>query len=88
MPAAQIRAFILKNYLFTDESSALADDTSLTGTGVIDSTGVLELLMWLEETLGVKVSGEEMTPENLDSVNRIAEFVRMKKAQDLTAAET
>lgn len=87
MSAAQIKEFILKNYLFTDESSALADDASLTGTGVIDSTGVLELLQWLEETLGVKVTGEEMTPENLDSVNRIAEFVRGKKAADTAAAE-
>jgi acyl carrier protein len=78
MPAAQIKEFICKNYLFTDDISALADDASLTGTGVIDSTGVLELLLWLEETLGVKVTDEEMTPENLDSVSKIAELVRRK----------
>jgi acyl carrier protein len=87
MSAVQIKEFILKNYLFTDDSSALADDASLTGTGVIDSTGVLELLLWLEETLGVIVADEEMTPENLDSVSKIAEFVRGKKAGRTAAAE-
>jgi acyl carrier protein len=87
MPAAQIKEFILKNYLFTEETSALADDASLTATGVIDSTGVLELLLWLEETLGVTVDAEEMTPENLDSVSKIAAFFRNKRAGRTAAAE-
>jgi acyl carrier protein len=75
----KVRQFILKNYLFSTDEAALKDDVSLMQAGIIDSTGVLELIMFLEEQFGVKVSDEEMTPENLDSVDRIAAFVGSKR---------
>jgi acyl carrier protein len=75
-----IREFILKNYLFTADGSALRDDVSLMQTGVIDSTGVLELIFFLEEKFGIKVADEEMVPENLDSVSAIATFVARRAA--------
>jgi acyl carrier protein len=75
----KVRQFILKNYLFSTDEAALKDDVSLMQAGIIDSTGVLELIMFLEEQFGVKVSDEEMTPENLDSVDRIAAFVGRKR---------
>jgi acyl carrier protein len=74
-----VRQYILKNYLFSTDESALKDDVSLMQAGVIDSTGVLELIMFLEEQFGVKVADEEMTPENLDSVERIVAFVGRKR---------
>lgn len=74
-----VRQYILKNYLFSTDEAALKDDVSLMQAGVIDSTGVLELIMFLEEQFGVKVADEEMTPENLDSVDRIVAFVGRKR---------
>jgi acyl carrier protein len=71
--------FILENYLFTKDASALGLDDSLLGRGIVDSTGMLEIIMFIEEQLGVTVKDEEMVPENLDSVSRIAAFVESKR---------
>lgn len=70
-----VRGFILENYLFTDDQSQLAPDDSLLGRGIVDSTGMLEIILFLEEHFGVKVADADMVPENLDSVNRIAAYV-------------
>ena len=75
----QIKEFILKNFLFTEDVNALADDASLVGDGVIDSTGILELVMFLEESLSVVVADQEMTPANFDSINAITAFVEKKR---------
>ena len=74
-----IRQFILENYRFTDDTSQLALDDSLLGRGIVDSTGMLEIIMFIEEQLGVKVRDEDMIPENLDSVNRIAAYVTSRR---------
>lgn len=76
----EVRAYILKNYLFSTDPSALNDSVSLIKTGVIDSTGVLELMFFLEEKYGIAIADEEMIPENLDSVRNIAAFVTRKRA--------
>jgi acyl carrier protein len=75
----QIRDFILENYLFTTDTSALGADDSLLGRGIVDSTGMLEIIFFIEEQLGVKVRDEEMIPDNLDSVNKIANFVQSRR---------
>jgi acyl carrier protein len=75
----QIRTFILENYLFTNDASALGLDDSLLGRGIVDSTGMLEIIFFIEEQLGVKVKDEEMIPDNLDSVSKIAAFVSNKR---------
>jgi acyl carrier protein len=74
-----IRDFILENYLFTTDANAIALDDSLLGRGIVDSTGMLEIIFFIEEKLGVKVKDEEMIPENLDSVNKIALFVEARR---------
>jgi acyl carrier protein len=74
-----IRHFILKNFYVADPA-ALSDDGSLLDRGVIDSTGVLEVITFIENTFSVKVADEEMLPENLDSIDRIAAFVERKRA--------
>jgi len=76
--ADQVRSFILENLLFTDDSSAINDDESLLDKGIIDSTGIMEVIMFIEERFGIQVQDEEMIPENLDSVNNIAAFVARK----------
>ena len=75
----RIQLFILENYQFTSDTGALGVDDSLLGRGIVDSTGMLEIIMFIEEQLGVTVQDEEMVPENLDSVSRIAAFVDSKR---------
>ncbi|MET0028130.1 MAG: acyl carrier protein [Candidatus Thiodiazotropha sp.] len=76
----QIRNYILENYLFTDDQSALDSNDSFLDKGILDSTGILEVIYFLEDEFGIKVEDTEMVPENLDSVNNIVAFVGKKKA--------
>lgn len=75
----EIRDFILENFLFTTNTAAISLDESLVNRGVVDSTGILEIIMFIEEQLGVEVADNEMIAENFDSVNNIARFVECKR---------
>jgi acyl carrier protein len=75
-----IRNYILENYLFTDDQSALQNDESFLNKGIIDSTGILEVIFFLESEFGVKVDDREMIPENLDSVNNLVKYIATKQA--------
>jgi len=75
-----IRQYIDDNFLLGARDTAYADTDSLLDLHILDSTGVLELILFLEETWGVKVEDAEMVPENLDSVAAIADFVQRKQA--------
>ncbi len=78
------RNFIIENFLF-EEDDNLKEDTSFLENGIIDSTGVLELVMFIEETYGVSVEDDEIVPENLDSISKIAEYVQRKQEQLTTS---
>jgi acyl carrier protein len=69
-----IRQFIVDNFMFGDEGD-LADEDSLIASGIMDSTGVLELVTFIEEKFAFKMDDVEMTPENLDGIHRIVTFV-------------
>ncbi len=71
----QIKQFILGNFLFTDDDNALADDTSLIQQGIVDSTGILELIGFIEETWRVQVPPQDMTPANFDSLGSIDRYL-------------
>lgn len=73
-----IRHYILENFLFTDDESTLNDGDSFLVGGIIDSTGILEIMYFIEETFGISVADDEMVPENLDSVNNLHAFVTRK----------
>lgn len=75
-----IRDFIVTNFLF-GETGTLDDDVSFLESGIIDSTGMLELIMFLENTWDIKVEPQEMIPENLDSIRRIHQFLSRKLGQ-------
>ncbi len=75
----QIRTFVTSNFYVADPA-ALPDETSLLDQGIIDSTGVLEVILFLEETFGITVEDGEMLPDNLDSIERISNFVVRKMA--------
>lgn len=72
-----VRHFVVENYLFGDGDS-LKDDTSFMEEGIIDSTGILELVFFLEETFGFSVEDDELVPENMDSLQNIALFIDRK----------
>jgi acyl carrier protein len=75
--ANEVRAFVSKEFLYGDASS-LTDSTSFMGEGIIDSTGIMELVMFLETTFNISVETQELLPSNLDSVNKVARFVANK----------
>jgi acyl carrier protein len=79
----EIHEFVIKNFLY-DDNAVLQDDASFLNEGIIDSTGIQELIMFLEKTYDIKVSPHEMTPENLDSVNRAAQFISRKLTKNAT----
>ncbi len=74
----QIRAFLTSNFYVADQAS-LGNNVSLLDQGIIDSTGVLEVIFFIEENFGIKVEDNEMLPDNLDSIDRIADYVARKK---------
>ena len=74
----RIRGFVMSNY-YIPAAEVLADETSLFEGGYVDSTGVLELIVFIESTFGVTVADAETVPENLDSIARIAAFVERKR---------
>ena len=74
----QIRTFVTSNFYVADPAS-LADAASLLDNGIIDSTGVLEVILFIEETFGITVEDMEMLPDNLDSIERISNFVSRKQ---------
>jgi len=76
----KIRDYILDNYLFTDDQSALSNEDSFLNKGIIDSTGIMEVIFFLEEEFGIQVDDEEMVPENLDSVKNIVSYIERKQA--------
>ena len=78
--AKEVRSFVVSNFLFGDGGS-LRDSTSFLDSGIVDSTGMLELIMFLESTYGFKVQPEEMIPDNLDSIERVVSFVTTKAAK-------
>jgi len=75
-----VKAFIIDNFLFGDTSYALDDDVSLIESGVIDSTGVLELVTYIEDQFGLEMADSDIVPANLDSLVRIAAFIEAKQA--------
>ncbi|WP_432741268.1 acyl carrier protein [Methylobacter sp. G7] len=75
-----IRQYILENLLFTEDEQALQDDDSFLDSGIIDSTGVMEVILFIEESFDIKVNDDEMLPANLDSVNNLAVFIHRKQA--------
>jgi acyl carrier protein len=74
----EIRKFISQNFLLRNGPDSLKDDDSLLEKGIIDSTGVLELVSFVEETFDIRVEDEELIPDNLDSINKLVLYVGRK----------
>lgn len=74
----ELRRFVIDNFPFGQTGEGLSNDDSFLDQGIIDSTGVLELVTFLEETYEIKVEDEELIPDNLDSINRLVKFLGRK----------
>jgi len=76
--AQEIKDFVVSNFLFGQEGGGLAPDQSFLESGIIDSTGVLELVGFLEQQYSITVADRELLPENLDSIQNATRFVTRK----------
>ena len=76
----QIGKYITENLFYVDDGFEYDDDTSFIGEGLIDSMGVMELLAWVQSTFDITVDQQEVTPDNFDSVNKLADFIRRKQS--------
>jgi acyl carrier protein len=74
----EVRKFIIDNFLFGQQDKQIGDGDSFLESGIIDSTGVLELIAFLESRYGISIADEELIPANLDSVDRVSGFVNRK----------
>ena len=83
---AAIRHYVLESFLFTNDETRLQDDDSFLDSGVVDSTGVLELVSFVEETFGIVVEDQEIVPENFDSVAQLARYVHQKTERAMVNA--
>jgi len=73
----KIKNYIIENFLFGDEEG-LEDNTSFLDAGIVDSTGILELVDFLDDEFNIKIADDEILPENLDSINNIINFLDKK----------
>ncbi|HEY3167793.1 MAG TPA: acyl carrier protein [Candidatus Binatia bacterium] len=89
MPALEqeIRQFIIDNFLFGEDDGKLSNDDSFLDKGIIDSTGVLELVALVEGKYGFKVKEPELVPDNLDTINKLAQFISRKFERGSSAGE-
>lgn len=74
-----VKQFIVDNFMFGNESEMVSNDGSFMENGIIDSTGILELIDFTEETYGISIKDNELIPENLDSLDNISKFILFKK---------
>src|SRR5512135_1311985 len=74
----EIKKFITDNFLYGLEDDTLGDDVSFLENGIIDSTGVLELVSFVQEKYKISVADEELVPDNFDSLNKLASFIAQK----------
>ncbi len=85
--ATTLRAFVRENFLF-GQDTPFSDDDSFLGLGIIDSTGVLELVALLEKEFEIQVADEELVPENLDSIANLVRFIARKQAEQEASVAT
>ena len=82
---ARVRAFIEENFLFRSDVSELSDSDSLLENGVMDSTGILELVAFLESDFSIQMTDAEIVPDNLDSIDAISAYLERKLAAAIAA---
>lgn len=75
---AQLRDYIARNLLFTDNGYGYDDDASFLEEGIVDSVGIMELVMFVEEKYGLSIEDKDLTPDNFDSINKLTHFIKQR----------
>ena len=75
-----IRSYISENILYDSKGYPYSDDTSFLENGIVDSMNMMEIVVYVEEKFGVSIADEDITPDNFDSVTKLADFIHRKKA--------
>lgn len=74
----EIRSFVIDNFLF-GEDTGLKEDSSFIKEGIVDSTGIMQLVSFIQERYRILVEDEELTPENLDSISKVSAYIERKR---------
>jgi acyl carrier protein len=74
----KIRRYMISNFLFGDEAKMIANNISFLESGIIDSTGILEVIQFIEEHYNIEIGQDDLVPENLDSIDNIVVFIQRK----------
>ena len=84
----ELRTFVIDNFLFGDASGrfSFTNDDSFQERGIVDSTGILELVCHLQEKYGIELADDELVPDNLDSLTKVARFVQRKRQPQVVVA--
>ena len=75
----RIRKFLMDNFVLGEQLDQLGFDESFLENGVVDSTGILELVFFVEDQFGIQIDTSEVLPENFDSINRLTTYIRRKQ---------
>lgn len=78
----ELREYIGMNFMYDGGARRIDDDASLAQEGIVDPTGVLELVLWIEESYGIEVPEADLVPEHFDSINAIASYIARRLAED------
>jgi acyl carrier protein len=81
-----VRAFIVENFLYGEDGN-FGEGTSFLENGIVDSTGILELIAFLEQKFGIRVEDDEVIPENLDSLSNLANYLNRKLDRESASAQ-
>ncbi|MDZ7318950.1 MAG: acyl carrier protein [candidate division KSB1 bacterium] len=76
----KIRGFLADNFILSEQLAQLGGDDSFLENGIIDSTGILELIFFVEEQFGIQIDASEVLPENFDSINRLVAYIQRKQS--------
>ncbi|MCU0223789.1 MAG: acyl carrier protein [Acidobacteria bacterium] len=86
MAESEIRRFITDRFCYGDAAVALGSHDSLIGRGIVDSTGIIEIVTFLQDAYGIRVEDEEIVPGNLDSIARLSRYVQQKAGEPARGA--
>jgi acyl carrier protein len=82
----RIRKYVAENLLYVDDDFTYDNDTSFIGEGLIDSMGIMELVMYVQSEFGITIEQEELTPANFDSMNKLIAFIDRKRVVNAQVA--
>lgn len=75
---SKLRTYVLENFLFSDDASLLNNSDSFMETGILDSSGIVDIILFVQEEFGIRIPNEDAIPENLDSIDQLLAYITTK----------